>query len=197
MGNTEGSVAGTWCIIGATLREWSHVRANPIPYRGAAGGSNFGAKSGEGSGKFARPRTKGNKFLRPGPGRGEESWHGRRMVEKSNVANIPKVSRTNHYVTRKYNPSYNTLQIFFSIDIFFTKSDTMERYVSRDVTLCASGWSIFSNRELEFVSYTILYSLYRFPDTKSIILFVLKLAKNCYFFFFKAEIEIIETRDSL
>lgn len=58
-------------------------------------------------------------------------------VEKSNVANIPKVSRTNHYVTRKYNPSYNIpLQIFFSIDIFFTKSDTMERYVSRDVTLC-------------------------------------------------------------
>ena len=105
-------------------------------------------------------------------------------VEKSNVANIPKVSRTNHYVTRKYNPSYNTLQIFFSIDIFFTKCDTMERYVSRDVTLCASGWSIFSNRELEFASYTILYSLYRFPDTKSIIPFVLKFAKNCYFFFF-------------
>lgn len=42
-------------------------------------------------------------------------------VEKSNVANIPKVSRTNHYVTRKYNPSYNTSNIFFHWHFFHEK----------------------------------------------------------------------------
>lgn len=82
---------------------------------------------------------------------------------------------------------------------FFSRKVTEWKGMFHEMSRCvtAPGWSIFSNRELEFVSYTILYSLYRFPDTKSIIPFVLKFAKNCYFFFFKAEIEIIETRDSL
>lgn len=134
-----------------------------IPYRGAAGGSNFanetGAKSGEGSGKFAQARTtKANKFWDPvlqgeeKPKKNWESWHVAAMdatVEKSNVANIP--SFNDESLRNSKIPFLPCLfKYFFPLTFFY---DTMVYFTRRDVTLCAPGWSIFSNRE----PFRILY----------------------------------------